>query len=134
MTANRGKLLLGLKPIARHAFKDEKKWRSLYNDEMRGRRVAGYNGKLIPPSDVIVLEFEGRLETEIRSVVTERILREAGLERQVAEALDEIERLSPTTLVSGIKRMFKRSPESDWRDHVECVVAGLLSQSRRAKR
>ena len=78
MTANRGKLLLGLKPIARHAFKDEKKWRSLYNDEMRGRRVAGYHGKLIPLSDVIVLEFEGRLETEIRSVVTERFLREAA--------------------------------------------------------
>jgi hypothetical protein len=52
MTANRGKLLLGAKPIARHAFKDEKRWRSLYNGEMQrelglfmlGRRVAGYTG------------------------------------------------------------------------------------------
>ena len=52
MTAHRGKLLLGAKPIARHAFKDEKKWRSLYNEEMQrelglftlGRRVAGYTG------------------------------------------------------------------------------------------
>jgi hypothetical protein len=52
MTTNRGKLLLGAKPIARHAFKDEERWRSIYNEEMQrelglfmlGRRVAGYTG------------------------------------------------------------------------------------------
>ena len=52
MSANRGKLLLGAKPIARHAFKDEKRWRSLYNAQMQrelglfmlGSRVAGYTG------------------------------------------------------------------------------------------
>jgi hypothetical protein len=52
MTANRGKLLLGARPIARHAFRDEKRWRSAYNDEMQrepglfmlGKRVAGYTG------------------------------------------------------------------------------------------
>jgi hypothetical protein len=52
MTADRGKLLLGAKPIARHAFKDEERWRSVYNEEMQrelglftlGRRVAGYTG------------------------------------------------------------------------------------------
>ena len=49
---NRGKLLLGAKPIARHAFKDEERWRSLYNEEMQrelglfmlGNRLAGYTG------------------------------------------------------------------------------------------
>src|SRR5262245_49144702 len=49
---NRGKLLLGARPIARHAFKDESRWRSLYNDEMQralglfmlGNRLAGYTG------------------------------------------------------------------------------------------
>jgi hypothetical protein len=52
MTANRGKLLLGARPIARHAFKDEKRWRSVYNDALQrelglfmlGRRIAGYTG------------------------------------------------------------------------------------------
>jgi hypothetical protein len=52
MAANRGKLLLGAKPIARHAFKDEEKWRSLYNEQMQrelglfmlGSRLAGYSG------------------------------------------------------------------------------------------
>jgi len=52
MAGNRGKLLLGAKPIARHAFKDEKRWRSLYNEEMQrelglfmlANRLAGYTG------------------------------------------------------------------------------------------
>jgi hypothetical protein len=52
MTANLGNLLLGARPIARHAFKDEKRWRSVYNDTLQrelglfmlGRRIAGYTG------------------------------------------------------------------------------------------
>ena len=52
MTATRGKLLLGAKRIARHAFNDETRWRSLYNEALQrdlglfmlGRRVAGYTG------------------------------------------------------------------------------------------
>jgi hypothetical protein len=35
MTANRGKLLLGARPIAHHAFKDEKRWRSAFNDALQ---------------------------------------------------------------------------------------------------
>jgi hypothetical protein len=52
MPENRGKLLLGAKPIARHAFKDEARWRSVYNEQiqrelglfMLGNRLAGYTG------------------------------------------------------------------------------------------
>jgi hypothetical protein len=52
MAGNRGKLLLGARPIARHAFKDEERWRSVYNEHiqrelglfMLGNRVAGYTG------------------------------------------------------------------------------------------
>jgi|RhiMethySRZTD1v2_1073278.scaffolds.fasta_scaffold2757471_2 hypothetical protein len=52
MAGSRGKLLLGAKPIARHAFKDEERWRSIYNEQIRrelglfmlGNRVAGYTG------------------------------------------------------------------------------------------
>jgi hypothetical protein len=50
MAGNRGRLLLGAKPIARHAFKDESKWRSIYRAQMQrelglfmlGNRLAGY--------------------------------------------------------------------------------------------
>jgi hypothetical protein len=94
------------------------------------RKMAEHgDGKLIPPADAVVQEFEERLEAEIRSAVTERILREAGLEHQIAEALDQIKRPSSTALLNGIKRLFKRSPQKEWRDHIEFVVAGLVGKS-----
>ena len=52
-------------------------------------------GKLIPPTEVVEQEFEERLETEMREVVTERILREARLEEQVAAALAAVDRCEP---------------------------------------
>jgi hypothetical protein len=52
MTASRGKLLLGAKPIAQHIFDDGEKFRSVYNEDLQrdlglfflGKRVAGYTG------------------------------------------------------------------------------------------
>jgi hypothetical protein len=50
------------------------------------------SGKLIPPDDVLVTELEKRLEAKVRAAVTERILREAKFEGQVATALATIRR------------------------------------------
>ena len=91
------------------------------------RKMANHgDGKLVPPSDVVVQELEERLEAEMRSIVTERILREANLEGQLAKALNEIKRPTGPALTSGIERMFKRSPEKEWRQHIEAVVAKMV--------
>jgi hypothetical protein len=52
MTAIRGKLLLGARPLAREIFGDEEKFRSVYNEDLQremglfflGKRLAGYTG------------------------------------------------------------------------------------------
>jgi hypothetical protein len=59
--------------------------------------------KLIPPDEVIAQELEEKLADDVRKIVTERILREAGLDRQVAEALDRVARPTSSDLVRGIK-------------------------------
>jgi hypothetical protein len=49
---DRGELLLGAKPIAAYALKDEKKWKKIYNPRLQAElglfdlagRVAGYTG------------------------------------------------------------------------------------------
>jgi hypothetical protein len=80
-------------------------------------------GKLIPPPKVIAAELEKRLKVSVRAAITERILREAGLERQITKALKTIKCPNGAALVKGIKDMFKRSPEREWRNHIETVVA-----------
>jgi hypothetical protein len=87
------------------------------------------DGKLIPPSAVIAQEFETRLEANIREIVTDRILREANVEGQIVEALEKIKRPTSADLANGINRMFKRSPEREWRDHIDKAVAKAASEA-----
>jgi hypothetical protein len=87
------------------------------------------DGKLVPPSDVLVDELEEGLEAGLRGAITERILREADLEGQLTKALRKIKRPSSTTLANDIRQLFKRSPQKEWRSHIESVVARLVNGS-----
>jgi hypothetical protein len=95
------------------------------------RKMAEHGAcKLIPPDDVIVAELEARITTKVRASITERILREAGLDDQVAEALNAIERPSADALTEGIRRLFDDAPEREWRDHVETVALSVHEERR----
>jgi hypothetical protein len=71
--------------------------------------------KLIPPPKVVATELEERLDAEVRAAVTEHILREAGFETQVTEALAAIERPTAAQLTAGIEELFADEPEAEWR-------------------
>ena len=87
------------------------------------RKMAEHGtGKLIPPPDVLEAELDRRIEAKLRAAITERILREAGLDNQVAEALNAIRRPNGGTLTKAIKNLFKRTPGCQWRDHVEAIA------------
>jgi hypothetical protein len=46
------------------------------------RKMAEHGvGKLVPPDDVLIADFDQRVEQKVRATLTERILREAGLGR-----------------------------------------------------
>jgi hypothetical protein len=83
--------------------------------------------KLVPPATVMKAELEEHLEQIVRTMVTERILREAGLENQIRGALNKIKRPNDANLVKGVKKMFSRSPQQSWRAHVEAVGTKLLA-------
>jgi hypothetical protein len=89
-------------------------------------------GKLIPPTDVLEAELDNCVEEKIRTTITERILREAGLEDQVAAAIAEIEKPTPAVLAEDTRCLFKREPERQWRDHIE-ATAEQLDRSWRDK-
>jgi hypothetical protein len=98
------------------------------------RKMAEHGiGKLIPPEEVLAVDLEDRLEAKVRADVQERILREAGFERQVAKALAVIERPTNVALAEGIEELFARDPEREWRDHVESVANELSAKADRSK-
>jgi hypothetical protein len=86
------------------------------------------DGKLVPPAKVVAVELEQRLDKKVRAAIQERILREAGFDDQVAEALAAIKRPSDAKLTEGIADLFARDPEREWRDHVEAVANKLAKR------
>jgi hypothetical protein len=83
------------------------------------------HGKLIPPEEVLADELERALEAQARAILTERILREGKLDERVAAALRTIKRPSGATLAKGTAKLFRRSPERAWRDHIAALVRKL---------
>ena len=96
-------------------------------------KLADYD-KLIPPPVVVAVELEQLLKKRLRELITERILREAGLDRQVEEAFAAIELPIRDTLIKGIAKMFTRAPEREWRDHIDAVVSVALAKMGRRRR
>jgi hypothetical protein len=88
-------------------------------------KMAAY-GKLIPPPDVLEAELDQRVEATVRVAVTERILREAGFEDQVAAAIAAVEKPSAAALEQGIKDIFERERDREWRDHIEEIVTDII--------
>jgi hypothetical protein len=76
-------------------------------------------GKLVPPDEVLVEELANRIEEKVRETLTARILQEADLEGQVAEAIEKIKTPVGATLAKGIKASFKEKADREWRDHIE---------------
>ena len=76
-------------------------------------------GKLVPPQDVIEAEFAANVEANVRTTLTEKILREAGLERQVKAAIKKLKKPTPAVLAKGIRQSFKEQLDREWRAHIE---------------
>ena len=87
-------------------------------------KMTGYN-KLIPPAEVLATELSRSVEAKIRAEITERILREAGFENQVAAGIEAIEKPSPAVLVHGIRQLFQEEPDREWRNHIEAIALEL---------
>jgi hypothetical protein len=85
-------------------------------------KMAQYEGKLIPPPEVLEQELAHRIEAKLRTAIAERILREAAFEDQVAAAVAAIEKTDAATLASGIKTMFEQEADREWRDYIEAVA------------
>ena len=91
-------------------------------------KMAAYD-KLIPPPEVLEKELAERIESKVRATVTERILREAGFENQVAEAVATIEKPNGEALADGIKDLFEQEPDREWRDHIEAEAKTALREA-----
>ena len=87
--------------------------------------------KLIPPTDVLEQELDDLIERKVRAALTERVLREAKLDEQVAAAVAKMKLPDGERLAQDIAKLFKRTPDSEWRDHIEAVASDRAQEEDR---
>jgi len=92
-------------------------------------KLADYD-KLIPPPDILAAELSAGGEKKVRAAVVDRILREANVDAQVAAAVADIETPDNATLATGIRQLFKATPDAQWRDHIETVATALTGAAK----
>ena len=80
------------------------------------------SGKLIPPNDVLEDTFAEMIEKRLRTEMSERILREANLDGQVAEAVAALDPPDGEALRRDIESHFEDDPEAEWRAVVEAAA------------
>ena len=80
------------------------------------------SGKLTPPAEVLEEDLTARAEKKVRAEITDRILREADLDGQVAAAMAALELPDAEDLASGIQQLFEAQPDTEWRAHIEAVA------------
>jgi hypothetical protein len=85
---------------------------------------------LVPPADVLEAELSQRIEAKVRASITERILREARLEDQVAAAIAAIKKPTGAALAEGVKQLFEREPDREWRDHIEAEATLKIPKAK----
>jgi hypothetical protein len=81
------------------------------------------SGKLIPPTHVLEQELADLIDSKVREAITERILREAKLDDQVAASIAAIKTPDGAKLARDIKRLFKQQADQEWRDGIEAVAS-----------
>jgi hypothetical protein len=91
-------------------------------------KFAGAAGKISPPGDVIMQHQEQVARGVMRSTIAERILREAGIDRQVEDALAELLPQLPTGLdaYEMIKGAFGEDTAQQWRGPVERRIREMV--------
>ena len=87
-------------------------------------KMAAYH-KLVPPPEVLESQLYERIENKVREAITERVLREAKVDGQVAAALAKIDKPDADSLTEGIEQLFGEKPDAEWRDHIEAVAIEL---------
>jgi hypothetical protein len=82
--------------------------------------------KIVPPEAVITAEMDNCLARLTRDQVTERILREARVDEQVASAIRLIAVPEGNTLVACTAEWVEDNPEDRWADYVTMVAEKLV--------
>ncbi|WP_345822906.1 hypothetical protein ABC766_32025 (plasmid) [Methylobacterium fujisawaense] len=90
-----------------------------------GKMQAYGVGKVIPPTAVITVEAERQLAEQVEQRITARVLREAKIDEQVADALAAINLPGPMALAGAVSGWVSSNSDKAWTGGVAEIAADL---------
>ncbi len=126
-------------PVADYVGPEDREWLQDHRVELNAMTtprfiqwleagIADYHEKLVPPAEVLDRRLRSDLRGRLRALLTEQILREAGLEGRTEHAMTELAaRLAERAagLSSEVESALEATPERAWWDVVRVVAEGL---------
>jgi hypothetical protein len=82
--------------------------------------------KVVPPADVVDEEAAQRLTSHVRAGITERVLREAGIEEQVASAVEALSIPPGSDLIAAMRVWLEAHPDRLWSEYVDEAMQELI--------
>jgi len=132
----------GRVPVAAYVHKRWREWLQRHRVELNAmttpaflewldRKIAPYEtGKLVPPAHVMESELRSRVRTTLRDKIADRLLREGGIDRLLAQALHQLEpRLARRLqgLPAEVGAALSDRTELHWTAPVADIVVDLAS-------
>jgi hypothetical protein len=92
----------------------------------------GGDGKVVPPTPILASQIRYGVEGEIRNRIVQRVLKEAGVENQVAAAMSKVTLPDPASLSDDLMEWHEQNDEGHWRDWVKALVADIVGHDPEA--
>jgi hypothetical protein len=83
-------------------------------------KMGKYDDKVIPPVDVISDEYDDKIEEKLRDHITDRILREANIDQQVADVSEQLG--EPDINIDELTSWLEEHPDQCWTEWVASAV------------
>ena len=127
------------KPVAAYVPDEARDWLRHHRVELNAmttpqfirwlddKMAAFGNGKLVPPASVLTEDLSSTIEVRLHRQITDRILREAGIDEKVAAALQKVELHLLAELHRTIGDALLDQPEASWRAAIERLADQLVA-------
>jgi hypothetical protein len=84
--------------------------------------------KVVPPDEILSTAVHEQLTEHLRRIITERILKEAGVDEQIANVMQGVSLPSGQDLATGVRKWLSEHRDAPWHNYVDKIAAELAGK------
>jgi hypothetical protein len=100
-----------------------------FKDWLDAKMAEHESMKVVPPDEVLSTAAHEQLTKHMRRIITERILKDAGVDEQIADAVRSVSLPEGKDLATQMWEWLNEHSDAHWQDYVEKIAADLADRS-----